>query len=85
MRKCDKRRSNHKSIERTIMEKIRLNQNKRQLLKKEWQHTVYNNMPMQVEEDLKSAQQEYREVRDMAWDGVITPSHAMSRTSRYSC
>jgi len=35
------------------MEKIRLNQNKRQLLKKEWQHTVYNNMPMQVEEDLK--------------------------------
>ena len=55
------------------MEKIRLNANKRQLLKKEWQHTVYNNMPMQVEEDLKSAQQEYREVRDMAWDGVITP------------
>ena len=34
------------------MEKIRLNQQKRQLLKKEWQHTVYNNMPMQVEEDL---------------------------------
>ena len=56
------------------MEKIRLNANKRQLLKKEWQHTVYNNMPMQVEEDLKSAQQEYREVRDMAWDGVITPT-----------
>ena len=56
------------------MEKIRLNANKRQLLKKEWQHTVYNNMPMQVEEDLKLAQQEYREVRDMAWDGVITPT-----------
>ena len=55
------------------MEKIRLNANKRQLLKKEWANTVYNNMPMQVEEDLKSAQQEYREVRDMAWDGVITP------------
>ena len=55
------------------MEKIRLNQNKRQLLKKEWANTVYNNMPMQVEEDLKLAQQEYREVRDMAWDGVITP------------
>ena len=55
------------------MEKIRLNANKRQLLKKEWQHTVYNNMPMQVEDDLKSAQQEYREVRDMAWDNVITP------------
>ena len=33
------------------MEKIRLNQQKRQLLKKEWQHTVYNNMPMQVERD----------------------------------
>ena len=56
------------------MEKVRLNANKRQLLKKEWQHTVYNNMPMQVEEDLKLAQQEYREVRDMAWDGVITPT-----------
>ena len=55
------------------MEKIRLNANKRQLLKKEWANTVYNNMPMQVEDDLKSAQQEYREVRDMAWDGVITP------------
>ena len=37
------------------MEKIRLNANKRQLLKKEWQHTVYNNMPMQVEEDLRLA------------------------------
>ena len=55
------------------MEKIRLNEQKRRLLKKEWLHTVYNNMPMQVEEDLKSAQQEYREVRDMAWDNVITP------------
>ena len=37
------------------MEKIRLNANKRQLLKKEWANTVYNNMPMQVEDDLKSA------------------------------
>ena len=55
------------------MEKIRLNEQKRRLLKKEWSHTVYNNMPMQVEEDLKSAQQEYREVRDMALDNVITP------------
>ena len=55
------------------MEKIRLNEQKRRLLKKEWLHTVYNNMPMQVEDDLKSAQQEYREVRDMAWDNVITP------------
>ena len=38
------------------MEKIRLNEQKRRLLKKEWSHTVYNNMPMQVEEDLKLAQ-----------------------------
>ena len=44
------------------MEKIRLNQQKRQLLKKEWQHTVYNNMPMQVEEDLRLAQENYRSV-----------------------
>jgi hypothetical protein len=28
------------------MEKIRLNEQKRRLLKKEWSHTVYNNMPM---------------------------------------
>ena len=55
------------------MDKIRLNENKRRLLKKEWSKTVYNSMPMQVEDDLKSAQQEYREVRDMAWDKVITP------------
>jgi hypothetical protein len=56
------------------MEKIRLNQQKRQLLKKEWQHTVYNNMPMQVEEDLRLAQENYRSVReDDTWDNVITP------------
>ena len=55
------------------MEKIRLNQQKRQLLKKEWQHTVYNNMPMQVEEDLRLAQENYRGVRDDVWDCVITP------------
>jgi hypothetical protein len=55
------------------MEKIRLNQQKRQLLKKEWQHTVYNNMPMQVEEDLRLAQENYRSVREDVWDNVITP------------
>ena len=55
------------------MEKIRLNQQKRQLLKKEWQHTVYNNMPMQVEEDLRVAQDNYRSVREDVWNGVITP------------
>ena len=38
------------------MEKIRLNEQKRRLLKKEWSNTVYNNMPMQVEEDLRLAQ-----------------------------
>ena len=42
------------------MEKIRLNEQKRRLLKKEWSHTVYNNMPMQVEEDLKLAQDNFR-------------------------
>ena len=50
------------------MEKIRLNQQKRQLLKKEWQHTVYNNMPMQVEEDLRLAQENYRSVREDVWE-----------------
>ena len=55
------------------MEKIRLNEQKRRLLKKEWSHTVYNNMPMQVEEDLKLAQENFRSVRDDVWDKVITP------------
>ena len=55
------------------MEKIRLNEQKRRLLKKEWLHTVYNNMPMQVEEDLRLAQENYRSVRDDVWDNVITP------------
>ena len=55
------------------MEKIRLNEQKRRLLKKEWSHTVYNNMPMQVEEDLRLAQENYRSVRDDVWDNVITP------------
>ena len=55
------------------MEKIRLNEQKRRLLKKEWSHTVYNNMPMQVEEDLRLAQENFRSVRDDVWDNVITP------------
>ena len=55
------------------MEKIRLNEQKRRLLKKEWSHTVYNNMPMQVEEDLKLAQDNFRSVRNDVWDNVITP------------
>ena len=55
------------------MEKIRLNEQKRRLLKKEWLHTVYNNMPMQVEEDLRLAQENFRSVRNDVWDNVITP------------
>ena len=55
------------------MEKIRLNEQKRRLLKKEWSHTVYNNMPMQVEEDLRLAQENFRSVRNDVWDNVITP------------
>ena len=55
------------------MEKIRLNEQKRRLLKKEWSHTVYNNMPMQVEEDLRLAQENFRSIRNDVWDNVITP------------
>ena len=55
------------------MEKIRLNEQKRRLLKKERSHTVYNNMPMQVEEDLRLAQEHFRSIRDDVWDSVITP------------
>ena len=55
------------------MEKIRLNEQKRRLLKKEWSNTVYNNMPMQVEEDLRLAQENFRSVRSDVWDNVITP------------
>ena len=55
------------------MEKIRLNEQKRRLLKKEWSHTVYNNMPMQVEEDLRLAQEHFRSIRSDVWDNVITP------------
>ena len=38
------------------LEKIRLNASKRQALKKEWLHTVYNNMRLQVDEDLTALQ-----------------------------
>jgi hypothetical protein len=56
------------------LEKIRLNSQKRQALKKEWANTVYNNMPLQVDEDLKEAQENYRTVRSDVWDNVITPN-----------
>ena len=55
------------------LEKIRLNASKRQALKKEWANTVYNKMPLQVDEDLKEAQENYRTVRSDVWDKVITP------------
>jgi hypothetical protein len=55
------------------LEKIRLNASKRQALKKEWLHTVYNNMHLQVDEDLKEAQRNFRSVRSDVWDKVITP------------
>ena len=56
------------------LEKIRLNSQKRQALKKEWANTVYNNMPLQVDEDQKEAQENYRTVRSDVWDNVITPN-----------
>ena len=56
------------------LEKIRLNSHKRQALKKEWARTVWDNMPLQVDEDLKEAQANYREVRSGVWDSVITPN-----------
>ena len=56
------------------LEKIRLNASKRQALKKEWLHTVYNNMHLQVDEDLKEAQRNFRSVRSDVWDKVITPT-----------
>ena len=56
------------------LEKIRLNSHKRQALKKEWARTVWDNMPLQVDEDLKEAQANYREVRSDVWDNVITPN-----------
>ena len=56
------------------LEKIRLNSHKRQALKKEWARTVWDNMSLQVDEDLKEAQANYREVRSDVWDKVITPN-----------
>ena len=56
------------------LEKIRLNSHKRQALKKEWARTVWDNMSLQVDEDLKEAQANYREVRSDVWDQVITPN-----------
>ena len=56
------------------LEKIRLNSQKRQALKKEWANTVYNNMPLQVDEDLREAQENYRTIRSDVWDNVITPN-----------
>ena len=56
------------------LEKIRLNSHKRQALKKEWARTVWDNMPLQVDEDLKEAQANYRETRSDVWDYVITPN-----------
>ena len=53
------------------MEKIRLNEQKRRHSKRV-SHTVYNNMPMQVEEDLRLAQEKFRSVRDDARI-MITP------------
>ena len=54
-------------------EKIRLNKTKRQALKSEWKHVVFNNMHRQTDEELRQAQENYREIRSDVWDGVITP------------
>ena len=53
--------------------KLRLNQQKRQLLKKEWASTVWNKTPMEVEDNLKLAIENYRTVKQQTWDNVITP------------
>jgi len=45
--------------------KLRLNQQKRQLLKKEWASTVWNKTPMEVEDNLKLAIENYRTVRKL--------------------
>ncbi len=55
------------------MDKVRLNAQKRQALKKTWADTVYNKTPMQVDDDLKSAIHGFYETRDYVWDGVISP------------
>jgi len=53
--------------------KLRLNQQKRQLLKREWANTVWNKTPMEVEDNLKLAIENYRTVKQQTWDNVITP------------
>jgi hypothetical protein len=53
--------------------KLRLNQQKRQLLKREWANTVWNKTPMEVEDNLKLAIDNYRTVKQQTWDNVITP------------
>ena len=53
--------------------KLRLNQQKRQLLKREWSNTVWNKTPMEVEDNLKLAIENYRTVKQQTWDNVITP------------
>jgi len=53
--------------------KLRLNQQKRQLLKREWSDTVYNKTPMEVEDNLKLAIENYRTTKQQTWDNVITP------------
>ena len=53
--------------------KLRLNQHKRQLLKREWASTVWNKTPMEVEDNLKLAIHNYRAIKQQTWDNVITP------------
>ena len=53
--------------------KVRLNAQKRQALKKEWANTVYNKTPMQVDDDLQDAVSNYYEVKNKTWDSVISP------------
>ena len=53
--------------------KLRLNQQKRQLLKREWASTVWNKTPMEVEDNLRLAIDNYRTVKQQTWDNVITP------------
>ena len=53
--------------------KLRLNQQKRQLLKREWANTVWNKTPMEVEDNLRLAIDNYRTTKQQTWDNVITP------------
>ena len=53
--------------------KLRLNQQKRQLLKREWASTVWNKTPMEVEDNLKLANHNSRAIKQQTWDNVITP------------